>query len=366
MSHHLTRALLRSLATRLLTVIQISGGPAALATAGCSDEGGECCGNFDQSCCDGSQNFTSLDERCLAWESDAGACPSAADVGDQLGADVKSVDSEGTFADGECCYDVTVEAVSGRPFLVGDRPRVARAAPTASRGSWTAEHRPDVTGLPAALRAVLADTWVRDGLAEHASVASFARFSLELMAVGAPAELLASAHAAALDEVRHARICFALAAAYGGGAIVPGPFPVGGAVSISDDLEALAVAVAREGCIAETIAATVVAARHARATDPAVRAALGEIASDEQRHAELAWRTLAWALRTGGQRLRGRVRAELERALSGAGPASAGEELGEAAVAHGCLGADEIAKISRSALTDVVQPCFEALFRASA
>jgi hypothetical protein len=36
-------------------------------------------------------------------------------------------------------------------------------------------------------------------LFQHASVASFARFSLELLALGAPPDLVAAAHAAALD-----------------------------------------------------------------------------------------------------------------------------------------------------------------------
>jgi len=38
-------------------------------------------------------------------------------------------------------------------------------------------------------------------LKEHASVASFSAFSLQLIAVGAPSPLLQGAHQAALDEV---------------------------------------------------------------------------------------------------------------------------------------------------------------------
>jgi hypothetical protein len=46
---------------------------------------------------------------------------------------------------------------------------------------------------------------------------------LELLALGAPAELVEKAHVAALDEIEHARICFALASAYGGERYGPGP-----------------------------------------------------------------------------------------------------------------------------------------------
>ena len=52
-----------------------------------------------------------------------------------------------------------------------------------------------------ALNASKAQAWRLSGLAEHSSVAAFARAALELMAVGAPAELVADAHQAAIDEV---------------------------------------------------------------------------------------------------------------------------------------------------------------------
>ena len=52
-----------------------------------------------------------------------------------------------------------------------------------------------------ALNASKAQAWRLSGLAEHSSVAAFARAALELMAVGAPAELGADAHQAAIDEV---------------------------------------------------------------------------------------------------------------------------------------------------------------------
>ncbi|MCA9546694.1 MAG: ferritin-like domain-containing protein, partial [Myxococcales bacterium] len=57
-----------------------------------------------------------------------------------------------------------------------------------------------------AQRARLADHWTRQALAEHASVASFARFALHLMAVGAPPDLLVATHQAGLDEIEHARL----------------------------------------------------------------------------------------------------------------------------------------------------------------
>ena len=138
-----------------------------------------------------------------------------------------------------------------------------------------------------------------EALLEHASVASFARFSLELLALGAPAELVAAAHRAALDEVRHARSCFALAEAYLGRRLAPGPIDMGGAVAVSADLDDVAARVAREGCVGETLSAMLLSEQLRTATEPAVRRVLAMLVRDETRHAELAWRTLSWLTRHG-------------------------------------------------------------------
>jgi hypothetical protein len=195
---------------------------------------------------------------------------------------------------------------------------------------------------------------------EHASVASFARFSLTLLAVGAPADLVELAHRAALDEVRHARLCFALASAYAGEDIAPGPFPVGGAQPVS--LMALAVDTVREGCIGETVAAVIAAEQLARATDPAVQAALARIVVDEARHAELAWRTVAWALRASGDDVRAAVEQAFVEALAARREApTMNAPVSPAMEAHGQLDPRKAAQVSASALASVVAPAARAL-----
>src|SRR5687767_7977533 len=109
------------------------------------------------------------------------------------------------------------------------------------------------------------------------------------MALGAPARLVRDAHRSALDEVRHAEACFALASAFGGRPLGPGPLSLAGALELSADLESFARRTALEGCIEETIGACVLAEQLARATDPAVRRVLARLVRDEERHAELAW-----------------------------------------------------------------------------
>ncbi|MFZ5897429.1 MAG: hypothetical protein ACOY0T_40625 [Myxococcota bacterium] len=83
--------------------------------------------------------------------------------------------------------------------------------------------RRHVATSPSELRNALSDEWARAACFEHASIASFNRFSLELLALGAPGDLVERANRAALDEVRHARLCFALASVYAGDDFGPGP-----------------------------------------------------------------------------------------------------------------------------------------------
>ena len=99
-----------------------------------------------------------------------------------------------------------------------------------------------------------------------------------------------------MDEIEHARLCFALASGYRGAPLEPGPLQVDGVSGSNTTLVEFAEALVREGCIGETLAALDAAARLAGATDPSVREALEVILRDESAHAALAWRTLRWVL----------------------------------------------------------------------
>ena len=75
----------------------------------------------------------------------------------------------------------------GRPLLDDGR---AHVAPTREGGAWPRQGTSPAPAIAEDLRAALAQGWLDDALLEHASVASFARATLELMALGAPPELL--------------------------------------------------------------------------------------------------------------------------------------------------------------------------------
>lgn len=282
---------------------------------------------------------------------------------------------------GYCCYDTITSycAVPGRPFVVEGRARAAGArrpggearaharGRVEERAGWSAgERAPGVEGLSPAQREALADAWARDGLLEHASVASFGRFALDLLGAGAPADLVEAAHRAALDEVRHARLCLALASAYRGAPVEPAPFPFGGAVAVGGGLAALAAATAREGCVGEAVAAVLAAEQLARAEDPAVRAALAVIAEDEARHAELAFRAVAWAVAEGGEAARAAVAAVIEEAAARPMEVEgAAGDPGGALAAHGRLPAAEARAAAARALAEVALPCLRALVAAA-
>src|SRR5690606_23842857 len=101
------------------------------------------------------------------------------------------------------------------------------------------------------LRTKLAAHFTHMGLMENASVAAFARFTLQLLSLGAPAALIEASNQALIDETRHARKCFALASAYAGDAVGPGALPLEGALE-NTNWEAILEATVLEGCIGET------------------------------------------------------------------------------------------------------------------
>ncbi len=271
---------------------------------------------------------------------------------------------QATGDDDQCCYH-WFDYCSGRPLL--DDELASQRAPLRPGETWLTGHVSDdrVEGMPLALRRRLAALWLDDATAEHASVASFARATLELLAVGAPPELVFAAQQASLDEVRHAQTCFTLAALYAGEAAEPGPLPV--PTLRSPDLLSLACDTFLEGCVGETLAALAAlrAARHCQI--PAVREALTGIADDEARHAELAWATLAYAARNGGPEVAEAVRALAEplRAAAMAEPAPMPDDANDdelpaaLLLAHGRLPAAVLAEARRDAWLEILGPTLD-------
>lgn len=216
--------------------------------------------------------------------------------------------------------------------------------------------------LPFAARRAVVEHWTRAAQMEHASVASFSRFSLQLLAVGAPASLLEDAHRAALDEIRHAELCFSLATTYAGHSIGPGPLPVDERALSNWDLRSVAVGTVEEGCVGETIAALEAQAAAELAQDEAVRAVQLRIYDDESRHAELAWRFVRWAAQIGGTQVRTALRGAFEETIARFGGAAPLDSIHEQRLeAHGILSARRKQMLRATIMSEVIRPAFAEL-----
>lgn len=298
---------------------------------------------------------------CIPAPEQETTCPSRASVdpdrvslpdhcGDDL--EVVAIQSEGTLEEVDrgagpvrsCCYQVkVVDHDSGRQCDVG-RPYYEHG--TLLRSPLQANAPADVAGVAAVARRAAA--WANAGAAEHASVAAFARLALQLMARGAPSELVRDAHRAALDELGHAGLCWTLARRFGAAAQSAGPFPFTAPIAVDVGLAELAAETVRDGCLQEALGAHLAAVAAAAAPEPDVRAALGAIAEEESAHAVLSFRIVAWALRVGGPD----VRAAVETAFA---EPHLEVNLGELALRTGVDRAS-LAEAAGRALREVLEP----------
>jgi hypothetical protein len=245
-----------------------------------------------------------------------------------------------------------------RPFLVGASMRSSNVE---ERDDWFASVTP-VGSMDEHTLERLAAAWLKDALEEHASVAAFARFTLLLLSVGAPPELVVASQRASLDEIEHARACFALARRYGSADVGPSALNLTDALSPLGLAQIVALTVS-EGCVGETLGALMAAEQLDHTSDPAVARILRRIAKDEARHAELAWKFLAWALDNGDEAVAaaaiGAFQAtfdDLERMPVvdyGVDP-----ELWRA---HGRMTCAEARRLSRLGVERVIVPCVDAL-----
>jgi hypothetical protein len=178
--------------------------------------------------------------------------------------------------------------------------------PMRSGSAWTrSELRLAEDALDEETRAGVALQWRENGRTEHASVAAFARLTLDLVALGAPPALVASAQRDALDEIRHAELCFSLARAIDGRQESPAPFAAAGRVRPRSRIRVVALAELAvdslvDGALHEGVSARIVAKLARRAADPAIRAMLRQIAADEGRHAAHGWDVVQWCVEEGG------------------------------------------------------------------
>jgi hypothetical protein len=144
----------------------------------------------------------------------------------------------------------------------------------------------------------------------------------------------------------------------------PGPVSLRGALPADPSLADVAALTVHEGCVGETLGVLLATEQRDGAADPGARALLERIAGDEQRHAELAWRFVRWALAEGGAP----VRAAVEKAFAEAVRETLAMDFTEVAGldeaawrAHGRLPGRTARALVQKGLEEIVEPCRVAL-----
>ena len=177
------------------------------------------------------------------------------------------------------------------------------------------------------------------------------------------------AHRAALDEIGHARTCFALARRYGGAPLGPGPLKLeglfsGAQASLEATLPGIAALCAEEGCVGETLGVLLAADALARARDPFVRGVLARMLDEEALHVELAWRVVAWCITQGGEPVRRAVAEAIRRGVAATRATEVrrydGVDVG-AWNAHGRVTCEQAREVAERGVREVIEPCTRVL-----
>jgi hypothetical protein len=118
----------------------------------------------------------------------------------------------------------------------------------------------------------------------------------------------------------------------------------------------------REACTTEVVATAVAMRALEGAEDEQARSALARICEDEARHAELAYRFVVWAMRTGGEAVHDAARRAFEAALGEAGEAGAAIDDDEILLGrHGQLSLGLRAEVDREARATLLVPLRDAV-----
>ena len=144
------------------------------------------------------------------------------------------------------------------------------------------------------------DCWLKQGLAEHASIASFSRFSLDLISLGAPSFLIELVHKGTLDEIRHSKIAFDVANIFlsaigdedNNKCINPSKIQSHN-IQIDGNCQRILNDLINGGCFNELISAlqSVTDAINLKSNK-----LLHSIALDETKHCSLAWIAMIWII----------------------------------------------------------------------
>ena len=208
-----------------------------------------------------------------------------------------------------CCYTATYREVRDEPECVVGRPLmedgIAKVADVSVSRSLSKTKNPWTEGtfvhcidegqsLTDSQKEISGQFYLTIARYEHASIASFQKFTLDLMRFGAPPHLLDRAQQATRDEIRHAKMAFSIAQDLLQKDVQPSQLDY--TPSLCTDIHEFARTTLEEGAIGETLAVLLASEQLRVATDSSIQSFFKQVVEDEAQHAELAWETLRWCL----------------------------------------------------------------------
>jgi hypothetical protein len=274
------------------------------------------------------------------------------------------------------CLEVE-ECSVGRPILEDEKAQVALSIE--SRGWIDSELK--IHELTQELSMQLGAHWLKIAELEHSSVASFNRFSLQLMHLGAPAHLVLETQKAGYDEVLHAQKAYQIASRFLGKAMGPGPFTALNS-TLDFDKQVIINQLIDEACFGETLGVAEVREAIQWTHDEEIRKHLIQVEEDESRHAQLAWSTLSWLVDQSAQtqneaehyvsleKIRSRFEQRAKSFFAEEGSSSMTkdtnvQEQGNLLEYYGYLSRSKQRAIHLKAYQDVILPCVETLLGSS-
>ena len=234
---------------------------------------------------------------------------------------------------------------------------------------WEETHAPK---LAPEVRAELARIWGERIPTEYRSITGFSTLSFDLIAAGAPVDLVAVCHRVAIDELRHTELAVKMVEIYGG----ERPSLPRELSSLPADESLTVVAQACRSailisCLGETFACTELAMLRDRAVDPVVEGVLRVFLSDEIVHARVGWAYLAHAFKTADAVTRKQVAEAIPSYVAGIGENLFGTDEAPAAVdvthdderlfAHGVCSMREEQELYRKFVPEVFIPGLRAI-----
>lgn len=218
-----------------------------------------------------------------------------------------------------------------------------------------------IAALAPARRRAIARHWLARAHGELSTAAVFTRVTQALLELGAEPPVLALAARGVGDEVRHARLCHALAQLYAGSAL---EFPTAdGAEDVQfgdapPRVNRVLLAV-YHSCLNEGIATAYLQENLRRTCAPAARGVIRSLLRDDIEHARIGWAHLASARVTSDDRRH--VAAALPTLLRIVSDAWLGPDVESDTDApeHGCLPRSGRSVLVRAAIEDVILPGFE-------